>query len=342
MSWSVIEKIAEDVGVSPQTVHRILSNGIKDTRPTFINRGARIRKLAEKLNYRPNTAATAIRTGRFSNIGLILGKTKFSSNINQDLFDGIQDGIEEHDMNLLSSRIDELKLGDPEHVPNFFRTLSCDGLIINYHSMMPDSLKSILERSKLPKVWINIERARDTVRPDDFNGSANLTRALLSRKHRKIAYIDFKWFHSLNLNQQHYSKRHRRAGYEKAMGESGLSPRFLSDEGISTTLQAADRIRDMLKGKDRPTAIITYGDSWIQVERICQQLGIKVPGELVTATFASELNAASLHPMPCAVIPEREMGRKAVDMLVAKIEKPGRTFPAIPLPFKLILNCLED
>lgn len=336
MSWSVIRSIAADVGVSPQTVHRTLANGVKDTRPTFVSRGARIRELADKLNYRPNAAATAIRTGRFNNIGLILGRNKRSSNINQDLFDGIQDGTEEHGLHLLSSRINEMMLHDPEHVPHFFKTLSCDGLIINYHSMMPDSLKTILDKSELPTVWINIDRDRDTVRPDDFNASAELTRKLISKKHSKITYMDFKWFHSLKLNQQHYSKRHRRAGYEAAMREAGLSPQFLSDEGITSTDEVSDRITGILKGKNKPTAVICYDESWILVERICHKLGIKVPEELVTATFISEFNAELFRPIHCAVIPEREMGIKAVDMLVCKIEKRRKSLPTELLSFKII------
>lgn len=335
MSWASIEKIAEEVGVSPHTVHRVLTHGVKDKRPTFIKRGEKIRKLAERFNYRPNTAASAVRTGRFNNIGLILGKDRYRSNINQDLLDGIQDSLEKHNMRFLISRIHEEQVEDPDYVPQAFQELSCDGLIINYHSMMSEQLKRILDRSNIPKVWINIDRKFDTVRPDDLGGGEMLTNELIKKGHKRIAFCDFLWFSHSRNNPLHYSRIHRKSGYESAMDKAGLEQSFFDDKGLEGNSEIYAQIVSLLKTEKRPTAMILDSYSLRLTERVCIELGLRVPEDLTLAIMCSEETYRHLWPAIGGIVPEKEMGSKAVEMLIKKTNKPDKTFSVEKVPFSI-------
>ena len=60
---TTLEDIARKAGVSTMTVSRVLKHGGTYQRRTFAERAKKIRKIADKLGYRPNSAAMAMRAG---------------------------------------------------------------------------------------------------------------------------------------------------------------------------------------------------------------------------------------------------------------------------------------
>lgn len=67
-----VADIAERVGLSKSAVAKVLLNNRSTIRVSREN-AEKIRKLAEEMEYRPNTAARALRSGRSGMLGLVLG-----------------------------------------------------------------------------------------------------------------------------------------------------------------------------------------------------------------------------------------------------------------------------
>ena len=66
-----LQQITREAGVSSRTVSRVLSGETKGVRPSAAELVERIRRLAAGRGYLPNTAAKAVKAGRFDSIGLL-------------------------------------------------------------------------------------------------------------------------------------------------------------------------------------------------------------------------------------------------------------------------------
>ena len=63
-----MQDVAREAGVSPQTVSRV-TNGSKSVRDET---RVRVEEAMDKLGYRPNYAARALKYGRFNDIGVVV------------------------------------------------------------------------------------------------------------------------------------------------------------------------------------------------------------------------------------------------------------------------------
>lgn len=333
MASDIIAQIAGTVGVSPQTVLRVLAKGCTDKRPTFVRRASQIQQLAKELNYRPNAAAKAVREGRFNTYGLLMARDPFQGGITQELFEGMHNELDRLGKRLLTFRIGDSKR--PEELPRAFRELVCDGIIISYYCQVPEALENELRASGIPAVWLNSERREDAVRPDDEGGSRLLTDYFLRAGHRRIGYADLFLHNARQHNHLHYSKEHRRNGYLAAMKDAGLPPLLLDDRDAPGRADRLAVVQSLLHRPDRPTAMICYGLDWRVVEVAALQMGIRPPTDLAIGAFAPASVAGDVWPYVNAVVPEQEMGEKAVALLERKIQSPTESIPSLILPYTL-------
>jgi DNA-binding LacI/PurR family transcriptional regulator len=79
-----------------------------------------------------------------------------------------------------------------------------------------------------------------------------------------------------------------------------------------------------LSGPDRPTAIIAYSENETPSILVAAgQLGLSVPKDLMVLQFAPVDSRIAGLPVPAIQIPTAEIGRRAVRMLLRKIESPN-------------------
>jgi len=333
MSLEIVRKIAEEAGVSTNTVHRVLAKGIKDSRPSIVKRANLIMRAAEKYNYRPNAAAKSLRNGRSDNMGLILGPNSYRSNISNELMQGMLSALEALKIRLVAGRISENAFENNDEFPKMLSEWTCDGLLVNYQSATPGWLSEIIEKLALPTVWINERKDFDCVRPDDLGAAERLTRKLIAKGRRRIVYADFNWERAGSV--PHYSKLDRRAGYEKAMDEAGLKSRFVSDEGcVEQRDKQLERTLELFKSPSPPDALICYGTEWRFVELAAAEAGLRAQRDFDLASFCSRSESSLFWPVRCCVVPHYEMGFEAVKMLKAKLDAPGVKMPVKIAPFE--------
>ena len=208
--------MARDAGVSAKTVSRVLNGDAP------VN--ARTRRAVEEamaaLGYVPSSAARTMRTNRTGLVGLVGGAISghsaeggASGLPDLQIVRGIQTGMAEVGITLLISDT----AGDPGRIPALVRTLRqhrVEGLfyVADHHLeiTLPDTARAV------PLVLVNAfdGEGDPCVLPDDEDGQYTLTRALLERGHRRIAY--------LSLPQTLVAHRLRLEGYRRALGEAGI------------------------------------------------------------------------------------------------------------------------
>jgi len=313
-----IRKIADEVGLSMATVSCVLNGkGERFSDATV----ARVQEIADRLGYRPNAFARAMREGRYSCLALLSSPVPGRSHYPQELRRGIQSATQTAGFTLLDAYIDDANLWEGEALPRLLREWMADGFLINFHKGFPEHVAERIRRRKTPAVWLNAEVGKHSLHPGDRAAGRRATEILLERGHRRIAYLDY--VNSIIAGEPHFSAVERPAGYADAMRAAGARPRFASNPSAYPVEGWRSLARQLLGGDDPPTAIVAYspGDAlqvWIAA---VADLGLSIPDDcsLITIGDQSCYRIAGI-PIDTVVLPWYEVGVHAVDLLVAQIE----------------------
>jgi LacI family transcriptional regulator len=87
---------------------------------------------------------------------------------------------------------------------------------------------------------------------------------------------------------------------------------------------------DAVRRPDGPTALITFQHRIaVNLLEVLWRRGIRVPQDLSIATFNNAFPVEhTIPPLTVVSLPTREMGRRAAEMLLERIERPGRAASA--------------
>jgi LacI family transcriptional regulator len=326
---ATLMEIARRTGLSKSSVSQCLrSDGPKSHlfRPETRER---VRRIAAELGYRPNSAARATAYGRTGSIALLMSINPIRSSLFEGLLCGLHDELHRNDMQLAIARMPDEELSDDQRLPKILRDWCCDGMIINYTDAIPAPMKAIIREHQIPAIWINSKQEHDCVRPDDFGAAQQIAQRLIELGHRRIAFSDFS--HGMTYADPHYSVIDRRGGYERALADAGLQPEVWAstdDERIPGDQRMAYATAK-LSARDRPTAVIGYSQNDLfPVHAGALAAGLTVGRDLSIATFAPAPYTHLGPPFATCILPEEEMGRSAVEMLMQKIADPAGLLPA--------------
>jgi DNA-binding LacI/PurR family transcriptional regulator len=327
-----LKRIAEQCGLSLQTVGAVLAGKDALFRPETV---ARVKAAADKLGYRPNSAAKAMRSGRFGCAALVLSDDPWRSTLFRPQITGIDHALTAAGMHLAHALIPEQDLRERGQVPKIVGELMADGLLINYNTGIPEALEQVITRHRLPAIWMNARRAQDCVHPDDEGAGRLATAHLLELGHRRIAYVDYG--HATEQPDQHYSAADRRLGYERAMRAAGLQPRLITTPRSLPPAQVLAAARGWLSAADRPTAVVTYSERDAEpiLYAATAQLSLQVPRDLSIVTIADDPADHTGVALATVILPRYDLGRVAVEMLLERIAAPKRVLPARCLPARL-------
>jgi DNA-binding LacI/PurR family transcriptional regulator len=335
-AFDALHTIAKRVGVSANTVLRVLRGENKEVWAGTAQRAQRIRDLAHELGYRPHGSARAMRRGRFDTLALLLSADLGRSHLPEDLLNGIADACDAGRQRLTVAKVSDDRLTDPQLLPRILGESSSDGLLINYTDRIPVAMPQLVERCRLPAIWINSKHAHDAIWYDDFGGAAAATRQLLQLGHRRIGWLDFV---GSSESDPHYSRVERAQGVTQTLataGQSGCDLGHLHGVPVDDRLAASIAL---LRRPDRPTAIIAY-DGGERLLYAAALAGLRVPQDLSLIVYASALGTDRRaeqqnhfgRRLTTLAIPGAEAGRQAVAMLLEKIEQGGTALTPRILP----------
>lgn len=325
LSGVLFDRIARRAGVSARTVRRLLNGPLRDTRPSIVKRAGQVRKLAEEMGYRPNSAAKAVATGRFNAATLLMTTSQGRSHSSFELLRGLHVALAAHDMHLNVAWLPDERLVQDGELPKVLREWMCDGLVINYTHQIPAPMVEVIERHRLPGIWLNCARKDDCVRPDDVQAGHLATQPLLERGCRRIVLLE------LGANF-HDSVAARRRGFRAALATAGLPAEVVTlplpgdaqaGAEASSGLRA-EILRDWLGRADRPDGVVAYS-AWTAEPLLyaAARRGLDVPRDLAVTTIEDEPALHLGRPVTTAVLDIAALSSTAVDMLRHKIENPA-------------------
>ncbi|HEX3119787.1 MAG TPA: LacI family DNA-binding transcriptional regulator [Candidatus Acidoferrum sp.] len=167
----------------------------------------------------------------------------------------------------------------------------------------------------------------DCVYTDDVRGAAEITRHFIAQGHTAIWYVG-------NLRLPWFARCAK--GYEEAMKEAGLEPRFKEIHSEDRELGYL-AVKSLLASGERPTALFVGTDQAASgAYQALQESGIRIPDDVSVAGFNDTIGDV-LHPGLTSVREfPRELGTHLAEFTLRRIQEPNYPTQQLLLPTELI------
>jgi len=282
------------------------------------------------MGYEPHGMASALSSGKSGVIGIVPWSLEPFALTVSDL--GMINGFTNR---VLAGDLEVLLVGRRTEggIPRMLARRFLDGAA--FLSSPDERLLSWLRSRSVPCVTVNVGPGGDidAVYADNEGGVRQAIEHLIALGHKRIAYVS----PSKPLSESHIpSVRARLAGFMSSMAEFGASAPPGSDAHCSPEA----RLAALLAGDAPPTALVCY-DDWVAMP-IIQQLhlrGLRVPEDMSVIGINDIGPDEFTFPALTSVrVPFEEMGKRAADVLLARIADPERPFESVKLPETLVIR----
>ncbi|MEP2534277.1 substrate-binding domain-containing protein [Shimia sp.] len=318
-----LKKLSQELGLSQTTVSRAL-NGYPEVNEATRQR---VRLAAEKFNYRPNSRAKGLATGRAMMIGHVIPTSTQHEMVNPvfgDFVGGASDAYSQFGYDMMFARV-----GDLDEA-NVYRELkakrSVDGVILQ-GPLVDDARIPLLNKLGLPYIvhgrstgisepysWVDVNNKRSFQRATEF---------LIDLGHTRIALVN-------GLEHMDFARR-RREGYVQALKQRGIPiDSALMRSAEMTEVFGHHQTRDMLQGDHPPTAILAASMiTAIGVRRAIEEAGLKMGRDISVITHDDDLsylkNGQDVPIFTATRSSVRKAGEILAGHLIELINEPGRT-----------------
>lgn len=325
---ATIREVAESAGVSYATVSHVINN----TRLVSPETRERVLAAMDALNYRPNALARSLRQGKTNTLGLVLpdSANPFFAEIGRSIEDeAFKKG---YSVFLCNTELDTQR---ELFYVDVLSKKQVDGIIFVAAGDQADSLEFLVGRN-MPVVMVdrsvpNVEV--DAVFTDNQLGGYLAARHLLELGHKRIACISGP--SSITPSAE------RMIGYRKALEEAGLPyDETLILRGDYHAQSGMEVTHAILKMNPRPTAIFALNDLMaLGALQAAAEANCAVPEDLAVVGY-DDLEIARFTNPPLTTIaqPKKEIGVKAIDLLVDRISRKDRSPSRLVLPPELIVR----
>lgn len=324
-----IIQVAERAGVSTATAGRVLGGyGYSSDELR-----ARVRKAANELDYRPNRLARGLITGKTQTIGVVAADIENS--FYARAVRGIADVARGSGFGAIITNSDESVEREREAV-QLLMEKQVDGFIVSPAALEGSPHLADVIASGRPVVQIDrLTRglAADSVTVDNRGAARECVVRLLAAGHRRIAIIaelessvdgDLATFVA-STDEPEVAFRHpswqRLLGYLDAHRAAGVrvDPALIRRVGEYSAAAAREVSLDVLRGKDRPTALFA-GDGTMSTGTMqaIAAMGLRVPEDLSLVCF-DDLDWMSWSGITTVVQPVHDMGVAAAELVLARV-----------------------
>lgn len=325
-----IREIAARCGLSVSTVSKALNN-YSDVSPSTRER---VLKMAGECGYFPNSLARGLKTNRTHNLGVLFAD-EAQSGLRQEYFAAVLDAFKaeaekrSYDITFINHN---MSIGNyPMTYLEHCRYRKTDGVCIACIDFEQPEVRELVE-SSLPVVTVDREfPGRSSVNSANAAGMRELTRYVLSKGHRKVAYVH---------GQKSSVTEQRMLGFRRAMRDGGLevSPEYLAEAAYHDPRATRECVVELLKLPERPTCIILPDDyaAFGGIEAM-EAAGMRIPEDVSVAGYDGIPLLQRMKPRLTTLRQETEtMGREAARRLIEQVESPGSPAESITVKGTLI------
>lgn len=325
-----IHDIARELKISASTVSRALNDNPRISLKTK----EKIKAVADKLGYRPNTLASNLRNKKSNTIGIVVPL------INRYFFSSVISGVEDiafkAGYNVVISQSNDLSAKEISIVQSMFSN-RVDGLIISIamQSINFDHLK-LFKRKHIPLVFFDRavpEIETDKIVVDDFAGAFKVTQHLIDQGYKRIAHLAGPQNLTTYLD--------RKNGYIEALRANEITfDESLINVSTLTSEDGVPAIEKLMSLPNPPDAVFCGNDTTaLSIMMYLRDKGIRIPEEVGIVGFSNEPFSKVVSPSISTIIqPGFAMGQKAAELIISKIENKDRNFQTITLPTELVIR----
>jgi len=328
---STIGDVAKRAGVSAMTVSRVINNSgyiSPDTR-------MRVERAIAELGYVPNALARSLRFKKTKTIALIL--TDITNPFFTTVARGVEDTASKHGFSVIFCNTDESESEEAQYL-NVLLQRQVDGILLVPARNSMDSVAALQDHGT-PVVILDRRIAGDvvdSVRCDSEQGAYELVKHLIDLGHTRIA--------ALTGPQSISTATDRVIGYKRALADAGLDHAariYHAPYTIEGGYQMAKQALAESRSGAAPTAFFA-GNNFIAIGafRALLEAKLKVPDDISLVAYDDLPSALVLDPfLTVAVQPAYEMGRRATELLLARLAGDGPQTPQIEvLPTRMIIR----
>ncbi len=325
---ATIKHVAREAGVSVATVSRVMN------RSAQVAEGTRqaVLDVAARLGYSPHGAARSLITKRTSTLGVLL------PDLYGEFFSEVIRGIDEAARRAGYHVLVSSSHADHHAIESVLRSMRgrVDGLIL----MIPDiRVKAVASRlpGGFPVVLMNCagdSDGHDSVSIANYEGAYAMSRHLIGRGHRRIAFI--------KGTEENHDAAERLRGYRAALRDARLPPddrlEVAGDFSEASGYRAA---ADLGRLSPRPTAIFASNDAMaVGALSALREARLRVPEDVAVAGFDDIPMARYVEPPLSSVrVDISALGIRAATLLLEAMQNPtGREARREILPTVLVVR----
>jgi DNA-binding LacI/PurR family transcriptional regulator len=265
-------------------------------------------------------------------IGLVLSHS--SDQLNMEILIGVEKGAKGRGYRVIFSYAEENADQQRRDIQHLIAD-AVDGLIVfpvgkdaaheGIAQLKADSIPYVLVDRYFPDL------DSDYVTADNYDGGYRATEHLLILGYRRIAFV-YAPSSSLTVT----SIRDRWAGYRAALEHYGLS----YDERLVYQSPVKRQYEDYFLKESLPEAIFAVNDlEALAILKTAQRYGLRIPDDIAVVGFDDLSFAAHLNPALTTIAQMRmELGLRAVNILIDRIEGASDPFRHIELPTRLVVR----
>ena len=320
-----IGDVAAQAGVSIATVSKVI-NGRYGVAPATLER---VQAVIDELGYESSLVARSLRSRRTNVLGIVVADIEpFSA----ELLKGAGAAIRERGYELIvysgSGHGKDHSGWERRYISRLGGTLT-DGIIL-----VTPTVVDVDDGTPLVAVDPHTgPSSLPSVHSDNLAGAITATRHLLELGHRRIGFLAGR--------PDLESARQREQGYCRALSDAGLPvDTNLIRVGDYELEMSQEPARQLLTLDDRPTAVFAANDlSAMQTMHVARTLGLAIPHDVSVVGFDNIPESALIEP-PLTTIDQsiQEMGRRAVELLIAVIEGETGLTQQVTLPTRLVVR----
>jgi DNA-binding LacI/PurR family transcriptional regulator len=320
---SNIKGVARAAGVSPMTVSRYFNQPDKLSPERF----QRVEAAVKTLNYVPNNAARTLLRGNSETLAFI---GHVAHHFDYTILRGIEDCVYEFNYLLFLCNADSARTKERHFIAGLMRQ-RVDGVILNPRYNRDNLL--FLAEHHVPTVVVDPKIPDipfDVVRGDSYQAGYQLTKTLLGKGFKRIAFI--------GGPKGVTSLEERLAGYTTAMNEARQTPitrlgEYSRESGFNITMQLFSSPRPEIDCLIAANGLVARG-----IFVALKQLGLQHPTDVAVAAFDATEEYFDLEaPLTANMVqPAYDLGRCATQLLIERIQGFDGPPREKVLPFKLV------
>jgi LacI family transcriptional regulator len=324
-----ISDVSEALGVTKSTVSRAL-NGYVDISP---GTRLRVRRMADKMGYRPLSHAQAIRTGQTKSLGLVIQMADHDAQrpFLAEFIAGLSRGASAVGWTITIAATDS-PAATIETFKTMIRDRKVDGFILP-RTMLDDPRITLLRSAEFPFVMFGRSAKPQGCAWHDVLGEAAMRDAvnrLVGLGHRSVGFI--------NGGMRYTYGPLRRDGFLGAMADAGLpiNPTHMREDAVTIDAGALAG-RAILTTPTPPTAIVCAVDmAALGVYRAAADLGLTIGTDLSVISYDGVPDGAHVTPqLSTFFVDFTASGQRLSELLIRRIkgEPPEALRETVPATF---------